>query len=84
MGPLGRRVGGQAAFGGMCRVSNRAWTAWAHGQWVGRCRTCRRPEVATRPGMLIGWRRTVAVVALAWARLALRTDGAGEVERQAG
>ena len=52
-------VGGSA-------TRSKSWVhAWCQGQWLGRCRVIRRAEDATRAGMWISLRRTVAVVALA-------------------
>ena len=51
--------------GGSATRSNSWVHAWCQGQWLGRCRVIRRAEDATRAGMLISLRRTVAVVALA-------------------
>lgn len=37
-----------------------------HGQFLGRCITRRRAELARRAGTAMSWRRMVAVVALVW------------------
>lgn len=61
--PVGWSVGDGQRSGGAVAWRSRVDQAASQGQFAGRCRRSRRPEVAIRAGTVISFRRIVAVVA---------------------
>jgi hypothetical protein len=74
---------GQVAAGGplACALSSRQ--GCSQGRSVGRCRTSRRADRASRAGMVIRWAWMVTVVAFAW-QVGARQPGAAQVDRDRG